>query len=401
MRSLSSKITKLPKSIRDILRCLRQASTRFNAWLPRRRRAIGPKPRMSSLSSALLNIPSTLYQRNAHRLLSRRLCTPSFAELFRKSVDSAPLAAGDVLHGHVVGTVHPRSMASRFYLVDFGLKTEAPFTSREVPTLSSIGDNVSMPLLQMEDDFNEPVADPNGASQLPAIQAERYALLLRSSPNNLRLVHGRYVRFNRGGVTAKILGVDAFVPRHHVLALERPVLGTFIPFYVLSINADRVSADVSNNNIPAMVDVHPVVSSYGGVLFCLANLVGSDEAWEKSGGGSTKDRLAYLRLLTRILQQKNYAVRRIFPRSPSASTAKGPRPVWRKARRAGESDGDTAWLHELPRGKQTSADRRIPNSDVRKSSAQQATRFRRPTVSGSSSGTWNWPNKTNGGDGKE
>lgn len=329
---------------------------------------------MSSLSARVFNVLSSHRQHRAHNLFSRHLSTPSFAQLFRESADSAPVAPGDVLQGRVVGTVHPRSMASRFYIIDFGLKSEAPFTSREV-SISSVGDGVTMPLLQIEDDFNEPVADPNGASQLPAIQAERYALLLRSSSSNLRLLHGRYTRFNRGGATAKILGVDAFVPRHHVLALERPILGTFIPFYVLSINADRISADATNNNISTLVEVHPVVSSYGAVLFCLANLVGNDDAWKKSGGGSAMERLAYLRLLMRILLQKNSAVRRILPRSdPKSTTVTGSRPVWRKARRTDESDGDTAWLHDLPRGTWVSSSKQSSGSSIFKSSPRPQSR---------------------------
>lgn len=351
---------------------------------------------MSVLSTRSCNVLSARTRHSSLKSLSRLLSTPSFAQLFRESVDSAPLTSGDVLQGRVVGTVHPRSMASRFYIVDFGLKSEAPFTSREVPTLSSVGDSVSMPLLQMEDDFNEPVADPNGSSQLPAIQAERYALLLRSSPNNLRLVHGRYTRFNRGGATAKVLGVDAFVPRHHVLALERPVLGTFIPFYVLSINAERISADARNNNVSTLVEVHPVVSSYGGVLFCLANLVGSDDAWEKSGGGSSKERLAYLRLLTRILVQKNTAVRRILPKSASGSTtSKGPRPVWRKARRAYESDGDTAWLHELPRRNWVSSPKQSSNLNSLRSSSRPQRRYQQDPSSSAPRRNLDHSGKTN------
>lgn len=300
-------------------------------------------------------------------MLKRSLSSASFAELFRKSVDNVPLTSGDVVEGRVVGTVHPRSTSSRFYLIDFGLKTEAPFTPQEVPTVSTAGDSVAMPLLQIEDDFNEPVTDPDGRSQMPAIQAERYSLLLRSSPSNVRLVHGRFTRFNRGGATAKVLGIDAFVPRHHVLAFKRPVLGTFSPFYVLSMNAERVTPNTSNSNLTKAIEIHPVISSYGGALFCLANLVGRDEAWERSGGGSAVERFAYLRLLTKILQQKNPAVRRLLPRSHTAPTTTGTkRPVWRKARRAEESDGDTAWLRELPRGTWISSDQQGSSQTVLK-----------------------------------
>lgn len=281
--------------------------------------------------------------------LRRQLSTQSFAELYRKSVDNAALKTGDIVQGHIVGAFRPRSTTSRFYIVDFGMKSEAPFTPRELPGLSKVGDGVSMPLISVEDDFNEPVFDQDRVSELPAIQAERYSLLVRKPSPEPRFFYGRFSRFNRGGATAKVLGLDAFVPRHHVLVLERPILGSFSPFYLLSMQGDIPSKRNTS------LDLYPVVSSYGGVMFCLANLVGFDSAWEKSGGGHQRDRLAYLQLLTKILTQKNAAVRRMLPRSAPARGGEGYHRIDRRARRADESIGDTAWLNELPRGNWSSS----------------------------------------------
>lgn len=294
---------------------------------------------------------------------------------------------GDVLQGHVVGTVRPGSSSSRFYVVDYGLKEEAIVTPRELHpaaaddgdnAVAEIGDSLSTPLVDIEDDFNEPVFDHNRQAQMSTLQAERYELLTRavlheqqhkgqeatvsnadfdsgrasSTKGNddisgrdielgPRMVYGRFSRFNRGGLSAKILGVDAFVPRHHVLALERPILGTFLPFYILSVfageqqqqtkhqgrssNAGSASTgrNMTKSGMSNMkdLDVYPVVSSYGAALLCLCNLIGFDDAWVASGGGSAAERLAYLRLLTRILHQKNTGVRKMFPTSMPTSTA--------------------------------------------------------------------------------
>lgn len=274
----------------------------------------------------------------------------SFAELYRNSVDSAPVQPGDSLRGHVVSWQRPRSASSRFYIVDFGLKSEAPFTPKEIPGASAIGDEVSLPLVGLEDDFNEPVFDYERRAELPVITAERYALLTRTARNNVRLVHGRFAGFKRGGASVKVLGTDAFAPRHHVLAIDRPVLGSFAPFYVMSMSADKRIATTTPG-----LDINPVVSSYGGFLFCLANLVGNDEAWEKSGGGSAKDRLAYLQLLTRLLVMKNTAVRRILPKNIDSSKRNRLQRQNRRVREREDELGDAAWLYDLPRAEWTSS----------------------------------------------
>lgn len=284
---------------------------------------------------------AALYSRQ--QLQPRSLST-SFAELYRKSVDSAPLQPGDALQGHVVGSRRPRSASSRFYIVDFGLKSEAPFTAKEIPGASTIGDEVSMPLLGLEDDFNEPVFDYERRAELPTLTAERYALLTKTAKSNVRMVHGRFAAFKRGGASVKVLGTDAFAPRYHIVAIDRPVLGSFAPFYLMSVSADRRSTSATPS-----LDINPVVSSYGGFLFCLANLVGIDEAWQKSGGGSSKERLAYLQLLTRLLVMKNTAVRKILPKNNEAARNRLPRRYERVDAAAREAS-DTAWLNDLPQG---------------------------------------------------
>ncbi len=238
----------------------------------------------------------------------------SFAELYRHSVSNAPVRPGDPLVGNVVGQRRGRSGSKqRFYVVDFGMKTEAPFASREIPGASNIGSRVALPIIELEDAFNEPSLDYERRTALPALQAERISLLTRMAPNRAHMLHGRFAVFKRGGASVKALGTDAFVPRHHVVSIERPLLGSYAPFYVLSLTASARGKGPTSS-----VEVSPVLSSYGGYLFMLANLVGFDEQWKASGGGSARERLAYLRLLTRLLYVKNTSVRRIMPRHNDA-----------------------------------------------------------------------------------
>lgn len=272
-----------------------------------------------------------------------RSMSTSFADMYRQSVGNAEVRPGDVVQGRVVGQRRPRSSSSRFYIVDFGLKSEAPFSAKEVPGVSVVGDAVAMPLVALEDDFNEPNFDFEHRSELPSLLAERYELLTRTAPEQVRILHGRFASFKRGGASVKVLGMDAFAPRHHVVALDRPVLGSFAPFYLMSmVTEKRAGSDTLG------LDVNPVVSSYGGILFSLANLVGLDSAWEASGGGSAKDRIAYLRLLTRLLHQKNANVRKIMPKYAEATNSSS----WRRNRNRQDEHRrpvrDAPWLHGLP-----------------------------------------------------
>ncbi|CAN8072063.1 unnamed protein product [Agarophyton chilense] len=283
--------------------------------------------------------------RNAQRVWSSRYSArtlATFAEMYRNSIHSAPIHAGDVIQGHVVGCSQPRSSTARFYIVDFGLKAEAPFTSKEIPGSSVVGHPVTMPLLAIEDDFNEPVMDYDRRSQLRALSAERKQMLLTAYSSSSPILHGRFANFKRSGAGVKVLGTDAFVPRHHVVALDRPILGTYAPFYVLNMVSEKRHNDNS-------FEVNAVLSSYGGFLFCMANLVGRHSAWQESGGGTTKQRQAYLRLLTRLLYQKNAAVRRIFPRNARDSRHTRPHQNKRHRRQLPPVD-DSAWLDDLSRG---------------------------------------------------
>lgn len=308
----------------------------------------------------------------ARHYRGRRRLSTSFAELYRHSVESAPLQQGDTLTGHVVGRRRPRSSSSRFYVIDFGLKSEAPFTPQEIPGTSVIGDEVKMPLLELEDDFNEPAFDYERRVEFPSVQAERYSLLTKTARNKPRLLHGRFASFKKGGASVKVLGTDAFAPRHHIVAVDRPILGSYAPFYLMSMSAVKRLADTG-------LDLNPVVSSYGGFLFCLANLVGRDELWEKSGGGSSKERLGYLQLLTRVLALKNNFVRRLFPKSTGTS--------WRSRGRRRESHDndrqnqieDTAWLNDLPRREWASSGMPGKRDDLNATDAARGwDRMRRP-----------------------
>jgi hypothetical protein len=248
-----------------------------------------------------------------------RSLSTTFLDQYRDSVSSIPVSGGEALIGDVVSQHRPSSASSQFSIVDFGLKSEAAFSAKELPSISSIGSSVARTLVVTEDDFNEPVFDHENKSDMPVRLAQRYRALLSATKEKPQFLHGRMSSFKRGGATAKILGFDAFTPRHHVLSVESSIIGSYSPFYLLSLATSKRTS--SSSKLPG-IDVFPVVSSYGGILFSLANLVGMDEAWEASGGGSLRERLAYLRLLTRVLQEKNVAVRAAMPRARS-----GPRVV--------------------------------------------------------------------------
>lgn len=250
----------------------------------------------------------------------------TFRELYRNSVSNAIVRPGDPVVGQVVGQQSGKSNTKqRFFVVDFGLKNEAPFASKEIPGASTIGAQVALPLISLENPFNEPALDYSRRSALPSMTAERLELWTKLRSDRANLVHGRFATIKRGGAAVKALGVDAFAPRHHVVAFSRPLLGTFAPFYVLSIAVPRPrgSGGGASSGSDMTLDVQPVVSSYGGYLFTLAKLVGCDKAWRESGGGTSRERLAYLRLLTRLLATKNVTVRRMLPRSVDMQNASG------------------------------------------------------------------------------
>lgn len=242
----------------------------------------------------------------------RNMSTSTFADMYRDSVSSIPVKPGDMLVGHVVGQQRPRSASSQFSIVDFGLKSEAPFAKGETPGVSGVGDAVTRTVVELEDDFNEPAFDLDQRFELPAVLAQRYRALTSASSEQPQFFYGRLTAFKRGGASTKVLGFDAFSPRHHVLAIQSPAVGSHSPLYLLSMATSKRTSGYGPS-LPGL-DVNPVVSSYGGIMFTLANLVGFDDAWAASGGGSSKERLAYLRLLTRVLFQKNAAVRRAMPK---------------------------------------------------------------------------------------
>ncbi len=93
--------------------------------------------------------------------------------MYRNSVSSVPVSPGDSLVGTIVGQRRPRSTSSQFSVVDFGLKSEAPFARGEVARRPGIGDSFSRTLLDLEDDFNEPLSI--------TIKDQAFPLLLQSA----------------------------------------------------------------------------------------------------------------------------------------------------------------------------------------------------------------------------
>lgn len=268
-----------------------------------------------------------------------------FAKLFLRSPHAAELPRGALLRGHVVAPASP------FARVDFGLKSEVPFVRGELLGREQIGDQVVLPLLQVEDEFNEPSMDYTGQYLLPRLVAERYRLLEPPTPpqqeaerrgGELRFVYGRVTSLKRGGFNVKVLGVEAFMPRTHCVALVHPdgggeegssaldrhgepLIGSFMPFVLLSmdfhvekdggrsgsstvIKGSYVASGRSTQSALASrrVRILPVLSSYASHMYILTSLLQrADEL-----GLEPEERVAYLRLLTRIVWQRSHRVRR-------------------------------------------------------------------------------------------
>lgn len=259
-----------------------------------------------------------------------------FPTLFESSPLAAELGRGTLLRGRVVSAQLP------YIRVDFGLKREVPFLPAEILGEGKVGDEVIMPLIAIEDDFQEPVLDYSGQYYKPLLMAERYRLLeppaADEQENELnqgkpRFLFGRISSLKRGGFNTKILGIEAFLPRKQSLVLVRrddaasanPFIGSYMPFVLLSSNffvegaegtsssgpSGAISAPGGRSSVSAYgtkrVRVLPVVSNYASFLYILVDLLHHAERY----GLSPEERVAYLRLLTRLLWNRNSNVRRL------------------------------------------------------------------------------------------
>jgi hypothetical protein len=259
-----------------------------------------------------------------------------FGTAFEGSPMAAEIKSGTLLRGRIVAAELP------YIRVDFGLKREVPFLPAEVLGEGRVGDEVIMPLIATEDDFQEPVLDYSGQYYKPLLVAERYRLwepppdadqekeLDEGKP---RFLFGRVASLKRGGFNAKILGIEAFLPRKQSLILVRrddassanPFIGSYMPFVLLSTNffvegaSPAPSAASPSGLVPGpggrpslsaygtkRVRVLPVVSNYASFLYILVELVRNAEKYSLS----PDERLAYLRLLARVIWSRNHHVRR-------------------------------------------------------------------------------------------
>jgi hypothetical protein len=226
--------------------------------------------------------------------------------------------------------------------VDFGLKREVPFLPAEILGEGKVGDEVIMPLIAMEDDFQEPVLDFSGQYYKPLVMAERYQLWepppeeeqdKELNEGRPRFLFGRVASLKRGGFNAKVLGIEAFLPRKQSLVLVRrddaadanPFIGSYMPFVLLSANFFVEGVGDANAAGPSAgmpvtggrmtvsaygtkrVRVLPVVSNYASFLYILVDLLHHADRF----GLSPEERVAYLRLLTRILWSRNSHIRRL------------------------------------------------------------------------------------------
>jgi hypothetical protein len=219
---------------------------------------------------------------------------------------------------------------SKLSKVDFGLKSEVSFPKEELMDSQATGSEVAYPLIRLEDEFKEAEIDYSRATTLPTLQAERVSLLSEIFKQNdaLHILRGRITRKVQGGFIIRILGHDLFCPQSLMLGVPTPYIGRYHNFVLVNLNG-RVVTDLavtpgmaSAAGSAAKIAVSGLVSAYATNIIALCNLIGDDEAWEASGGGSPKDRVAYLRMLTTMLMKKNPYVRWNY-NVPTASTRKG------------------------------------------------------------------------------
>jgi len=239
----------------------------------------------------------------------------SFAEMFRRHPTSARIEPGQMLEGRVVGRAEGPSRKVHFTVVDFGLKSDVLLGQAEIfgegkeGIAPPPGTRVVMPLVQIENEFNEPVMDYSGQLRKPALLAERIRLLSQlaraDDASPLRPVVGRVLSRVRGGYLVKILGHEAFLPKTHAIGMRKPVVGEVAPFMIL-----KMSANLEKHfGRASPVRFQMVVSHYVCNVLSLANMIGFNDSWNNSGTGSPKERFNYLRYLTRVVFAKNPALR--------------------------------------------------------------------------------------------
>ncbi|KAA8494255.1 30S ribosomal protein S1 [Porphyridium purpureum] len=235
---------------------------------------------------------------------------------------SSQVEGGDLVMGRVVGAKN-----RKFRVVDFGLKKEITFPRAELVGARELGDQVAYPFVRQEDEFREPELDYSRATALPPVQAARTLLLskVEKGAGAQQIIRGRVMGVVKAGFLVRALGHDFFMPATQALGLPDPMIGRYFNFLLLKVESfvyqqrsggpgrdgpPGGSAGASSNAVPYTVQFQGVVSAYASSVPILANLVGRDEAWKQSGGGSSRDRLAYLRLLTRMVYKRNPHVRK-------------------------------------------------------------------------------------------
>jgi len=245
--------------------------------------------------------------------------TASFAELFRSSGAAYPVQRGTRMTGEVVGFkkgLAGPDKAPVVTMVDFGLKTEVPFNPREVPEVSKVSDEVTMPILDVENEFEEPGMDFTRSYSIGGLKAERLKLLRPPENQNIDsppILYGRYVERRANSYKVKALGKEGFVATNHALRIGESLLGTYNFFALL-----RLETRMRTFRGDMQLRYEPVFSSYVAHVLLLSNVVLHDR------DVPPKARLAYLKLLTRIVFDRNSLVRQHHNRNQRGRSA-GPR----------------------------------------------------------------------------
>lgn len=254
-----------------------------------------------------------------------------------------PIQPGDIIRGHLIPPSSSSSVPTKktrdaeFPHIHFGLKTATPFhvseldakdfyegehgekeMSATIKTLESAFNTAefevkgstmelgTMPELSKEvkgDEEGEISVVKSGVEEVDGVQEENVAMILC----------GRPVGVNRGGAAIKVFDVVAFEPMYHVMKIE-----------------GKTSKDVVLYSLLQTGNNGAVISSYGGWFYTLAELTGREESWKKSGGGSDKERLMYLKLFMNLLRVKNRNARmrldgfghRLYPERSRSSFAR-------------------------------------------------------------------------------
>eukprot|EP00189_Rhodosorus_marinus_P012407 CAMPEP_0184746054 /NCGR_PEP_ID=MMETSP0315-20130426/8626_1 /TAXON_ID=101924 /ORGANISM="Rhodosorus marinus, Strain UTEX LB 2760" /LENGTH=330 /DNA_ID=CAMNT_0027218437 /DNA_START=138 /DNA_END=1130 /DNA_ORIENTATION=+ len=248
-----------------------------------------------------------------------------FSEVYRRSGSAYPIRQGDRIAGAVVGYQKPRwqtsnpNAAEKVSLVDFGFKQDVQFNPKEIPEAPNIHDTVTMPIFDMENEFDEPSMDYSRSYDINKLKADRMQLLRPPADEHMEcppILYGRYTERTSQTYLAKVLGKEGSVSFQHAVRIGGELVGSY-GFFALS----RIEAKTVTIRGKKDVRHNPVLSAYIAQVLILCNLVIHDPK------SPPEVRLAYLKLLTRIVFDRNSLLRQYHAKT-QRGRGRGPR--WEK-----------------------------------------------------------------------